>query len=117
MEKLKKIVMDVSNRPLTNGDQVFILDVPNPNLDMSCIISSLTIGKVVSAQNKDAVLVEIEDKIFSCPAHKLSKIYLEENIDDIIIHVSHDIETLQLNKESEILNEMLRVEDKNGRKK
>jgi hypothetical protein len=116
MENSKKSITDISGRNLHTGDQVFILDVLNPNLDISHIISSLTIGKIISAQEKNNILVEIEGIIFSCPANKLSKIYPEENIDDIIIHVSHDVETLQLNKESEILNDMLCIEDKKGRK-
>ena len=111
MKKEKEKIIDVSGRLLENDDQVFILDIPNPNLDTSHIISSLIMGKVVLAQDKDNVLVEIENNLFSCPGNKLSKIQTEESVDDIIIHVSHDIETLQLKKESEILNNMLNIEE------
>ena len=110
MKKSEKKVTDVSGRPLNKNDQVFILDVPNPNLDISNIVGSLTMGKIVSAQDKNAIIVEIKNNLFSCPANKLSKIQPDENIDDIIIHVSHDVETLQLTKESEMLNDMLSTE-------
>ena len=116
MKKANKKVRDISGRSLSEGDQVFILDVPDPYLDMPNIISSLTTGKIVSAQDKDNVLVEIENDIFYCPVNKISKIHSEENIDDIISHVSHDIEILQLTKESKILNDMLYTKDKLGGK-
>ena len=76
MKKGKEKITDVSGRLLENGDQVFILDIPNPNLDTTHIISSLIMGKVVLAQDEDNILVEIEDNLFSCPGNKLSKIKL-----------------------------------------
>ena len=117
MKKSSRKITDISGRVLEKGDQVFILDIPDYNLDISHIIGSLSMGRILSADNKDKILVEIENNVFYCPANKMSKICSEENIDDIIIHVSQDVETLQLIKESEILNDMLSTKDKIRRKK
>ena len=116
MKKANKKIKDVSGRSLNEGDQVFILDVPDPNLDMSHIIGSLTMGRIVYALDENTVLLDIENGIYYCPINKISKIHSEEDIDDIISHVSHDIETLQLTKESKILNDMLCIKDKLGGK-
>lgn len=114
MKNSKKQIIDVSDRLLKVGDPVFILDIPNPNLDTKSIVSSLSMGQIVLAENENEILIKIESDFFSCPANRISKISLDEDIDDIIVHVSHDIETLKLQKESKILNDMLSIEEKRG---
>lgn len=116
MKNSKEQITDVSGKVLKVGDPVFVLDIPDPNLDTSIIISSLSMGQVILAEDKNEVLIEIENNTFSCPANRLSRMPLDGDIDDIIVHVSHDIETLKLQKESKILNDMLSVEKKNRRK-
>jgi hypothetical protein len=112
MKNSRKQITDVSGRILKVGDPVFILDIPDPKLETSIIVSSLSMGQVVFAEDKDEILIKIESDTFSCPANKLSRMPLDEDIDNIIIHVSHDIETLKLQKESKILNNMLNIEEK-----
>ena len=116
MKNSKKQITDVSGRALKVGDPVFVLDIPDPNLDTSIIVSSLSMGQVVLAEDKDEILIKIESDTFSCPANRISRMPLDGDIDNIIVHVSHDIETLKLQKESKILNDMLSIEEKKRRR-
>ena len=112
MKSVKKKILDIAGRSLKDNDQVFILDIPCVKTDMSKILNSLSMGKIVHTQDENNILVKIGNEIFLWPAQKLSKISTDENIDDIIVRVSHDIESIQLQNESEILNKMLNIDEK-----
>lgn len=101
-------IKDISGRILNKNDKVFILDIKDPSLDITHIVSSLPMGRIITAQDENNVFIDIGGAIYKYNANQLSRIDTSEEVDDIIIHVSHDVEEIQLLKESDILNNMLK---------
>jgi len=102
-----KEMTDFIGRTVSAGDTVFILDsIQTLNEDFSTAINSIKIGEVVDIENEEAS-VKIEEGVNKYALNKIAKLNPEESVDDIIIRLANDFETLQLMQESEILNSML----------
>jgi len=102
-----KSVKDVSGRSIHVGDPVCVL----PDIELSKKIGdymdSLLIGVVHRIRQSGQISVKVGSVGLHSERHQLSKIDLKDKIDDVIARLAQDIETLQLQKESDILNSML----------
>jgi len=97
---------DISGRNIKPGDIVSILSSINLFKKLAYNMSSLVIGEIVETGDLTCN-VKIGNEVQAYKINEISKIDLSDNIDDVIIHIAHDIETLQLKKESEIIDNML----------
>jgi hypothetical protein len=104
----QKEIMDISSRTLKKGDIVFVLDTTQDISDSVHIMSSSVLGEVVSVDEDSLVKVKIGKDVFDFDPKTISKIDTSEPIDDIFAHLSQDVENIQLIKEAEILDMMLK---------
>ncbi len=103
-----KSTIDVSGRTLQVGDPVCILPHIVLTKKVGEYMSSLPIGVIRKIYKDKTAGVEFNGgAIINYGSSELSKIDLKDTIDDVIVHLAQDIESLQLYKESEILNSML----------
>lgn len=103
-----KNIKDVSGRILNVGDPVCVLPQIILNKKIDEYLTSLPIGTIKKfCKNKTANIEFSGGVIINYNSNELSKINLKDTMDDIIVHLAQDIESLQLYKESEILNSML----------
>lgn len=99
-------MLDIAGRDVNIGDVVVILSRLDILKKVSHSMASLTIGEVIDIVDKTAI-VKIGEGEQTCSSSDISKINLSENIEDVICHLAHDVESIRLVKESEILNAML----------
>jgi hypothetical protein len=105
---IQKEIVDISSRSLKKGDIVFVLDTTQDVSDTVHIMSSSVLGEIISVDKDDLVKVKIGNDIFDFDSKTISKIDTSEPIDDIFAHLSQDVENIQLIKEAEILDKMLK---------
>lgn len=105
---IQKETIDISSRTLKKGDIVFVLDTTQDISDSVHIMSSSALGEIVSIDEDNLVKVKIGKDIFDFDPKTISKIDTSEPIDDIFAHLSQDVENIQLIKEAEILDKMLK---------
>jgi hypothetical protein len=107
-------ITDFSNRPISIGDAVVVLNSIDVYKKTAQNMDTLVIGEVDYIKKGGSVHVTLNSKNkegFFLKGEELSKIDLKDNLDDVIIHIAQDIEALQLLKESEILDCMLNPEE------
>lgn len=106
----KKTAKDISGRKLDIGDKVFILDSVDYPQNFATVIASLEIGDVIDITDS-GVIINIKDINIEYDSNKIGKMNPDESLDDTIVHLANNLETLQLIRESDILNSMLREEE------
>jgi hypothetical protein len=104
---MNKKIKDVSGKPIEIGDSVFVLDSINQLINYHNAINLLEVGNIIDIDDNDKIIVKIGKTIKSFDNTRVGKINPNESIDDIIIELANNLETLNLIQESDILNSML----------
>lgn len=99
-------IKDFSDRVIKKGDVVFILNSIDMFNRIAQNMNGIEIGEVVDFINKNAI-VKYQNELKTYLGSELSKINLNDIVDDVIIHIAQDIENWQLLKETVVLNSML----------
>jgi hypothetical protein len=104
---MNKEIKDVSGKPIEIGDSVFVLDSINQLINYHNAINLLEVGNIIDIDDNNKIIVKIGKTIKSFNNNRVGKINPNESIDDIIIELANNLETLNLIQESDILNSML----------
>lgn len=104
---MNKEIKDVSGKKIAIGDSVFVLDSINQLSNYHNAINLLEIGNIVDIDENNKVIVKVGTVIKSFDNIRVGKINPNESIDDIIIELANNLETINLLQESNILNSML----------